>query len=171
MKVLALVVCAALSARQVQDFVVLAQQDDWDVWVIATPNACAFIDQPLLTGLTGHPVIVQATALPLPHFEAAVVAPATFNTLRKWSQGIADTYALTLLLDWTRRGSFPLLAFPRASDELAQDPQFAPSLDRLRQQGVLVHYRPDLYPPNNNIPWTHILKILRLHNTNNGQFS
>ncbi|GHO87931.1 flavoprotein [Dictyobacter formicarum] len=169
MNALALVVCAALSARQVQDFVVLAQQDNWDVWVIATPNACAFIDQPLLTGLTGRPVIVYAPTLPLPRFSAVVVAPATFNTLRKWSQDVADTYALTLLLDWTRQGSFPILVFPRASGELAQDPEFTPSLNRLQRQGVVVHYRPDLYPPNNNIPWAHILKKLQaLHKADNG---
>ncbi|GCE05462.1 flavoprotein [Dictyobacter aurantiacus] len=99
MRTLALVVCAALPARQVQDLVGLAQQNGWDVWVIATPNACAFIDQPLLTAITGRPIVVDASETPLPHFSASVVAPATFNTLRKWSQGIADTYALTLLLD------------------------------------------------------------------------
>ncbi|WP_338255013.1 flavoprotein [Dictyobacter halimunensis] len=170
MRTLALVVCAALSAGQVQDLVGLAQEDGWDVWVIATPNACSFIDQPLLTALTGHPVVVSATEISLPHFTAAVVVPATFNTLRKWSQGVADTYALTLLLDWTRRGAPPILAFPRASAELAQDSEFAPSLDRLRWQGVTVYYRPDLYPPNNNLPWSRILEILQaLPNANNGQ--
>lgn len=162
MKTLALVVCAALSARQAQDLVVLVQRDGWDVWVIATPNACTFIDQPLLTALTGRPVMVDATGLPLPHFTAAVVVPATFNTLRKWSQNVTDTYALTLLLEWTRRGAFPILVFPRASDELAQEPEFTPSLDRLRQQGVHIYYRPDLYPPNNNIPWEHILRMLQM---------
>ncbi|GCE19495.1 flavoprotein [Dictyobacter kobayashii] len=168
-KALALIVCAALSARQVQDFVLLAQHDNWDVWVIATPNARAFIDQSSLTRLTDHPVTVDTPTLPLPEFGAAVVVPATFNTIRKWSQGIADTYALTLLLEWMRQASFPVLVFPRASSELAQDPAFTPSLAHLQQQGVLVHYRPDLYPPNNNIPWTDILQALR--DADNGQIS
>lgn len=45
---LALVVCTAASGRIVQKFVVLAQADGWDVWVVATPNVrSAFIDLPL----------------------------------------------------------------------------------------------------------------------------
>ena len=54
--VLYVVCCAALSAQRIQDFVMLAQSAGWDVCIIATPNALKFIDVPLLTELTGHPV-------------------------------------------------------------------------------------------------------------------
>ncbi|BCL81480.1 hypothetical protein ccbrp13_39450 [Ktedonobacteria bacterium brp13] len=156
---LALVVCAAASGRTIQKFVVLAQADGWDVWVIATPNArSAFIDLPLLEILTGHTVYSEGDAL-LPAFAAVVVVPATFNTLRKWAQGIKDTLALRLLDSWTL-GGLPMLAFPRASAELAQEPDFQHSLARLRALGVTVVYDVERYPPNNDIPWPAVLETL-----------
>ena len=168
MRKLAVVVCAALSAQRIQELVRLAQQDSWDVWIVATPKACGFIDEPLLYALTGHPIIVTAPALSLPTFGAVVVVPATFNTLKKWAQGILDTYALVLLHTWMHQKQLPILVFPRASTELAQDPAFAPSLAWLQHQGVHVYYHPDLYPPNNNIPWTTIQKELRNVFAHNG---
>lgn len=161
-RILVVVVCAALSARSVQDFVLLAQQDGWDVWVVITPSALSFVDEPLLTSLTRHPVIMtQAdTRENFPEdVTAVVVVPATFNTLKKWAQGITDTFALHLLKRWTTQAR-PILAFPRASSELAQDPDFVPSLASLQAQGVTVVYQPEQYPPNNNIPWQTILDQL-----------
>lgn len=163
-KILAVLVCAALSAREIQDFVRLAQQDGWDVWVIATPNAQSFINEPLLVQLTQHPVLITAP-LPLqpalPPIDAAIVVPATFQTLKKWVQGLTDTYVVELLCQWTANLHFPVLVFPRASAELAQDPDFEPSLVWLRRQGVQVFYLPERYPPNNNISWSEIIQRLR----------
>lgn len=161
MRKLAVVVCAALSAKNIQEFVRLAQQDRWDVWIVATPKACDFIDESVLHALTDHPITVTEPAWPLPSFDAMVVVPATFNTLKKWAQGIQDTYALVLLHNWMGQQQLPILVFPRASTELAQDPAFTPSLVWLQQQGVHVYYNPDLYPPNNNIPWCEMLLALR----------
>ena len=156
---LALVVCAAVAGRTVQKLVVLAQADGWDVWVIATPNArSTFIDLPLLEVLTGHTVYSEGDAL-LPAFAVVLVIPATFNTLRKWAQGITDTLALRLLHSWMQTG-VPMLAFPRASAELAQEPDFQHSLARLRALGVTVVYDIERYPPNNDIPWPAVLDAL-----------
>ena len=167
MKTLAVLVCAALSAKQIQDFVALALQDSWDVWIIATPNARAFIDEPLLTQQTQHPVIITQPSEPLPSFDAAVVVPATFNTLRKWVAGITDTYVLSLLCTWIQPAyNFPLLVFPRASAELAQEPAFAPAICWLQQHGIHVVYQPDRYPPNNAVPWSEIMQSLRASLTN-----
>jgi phosphopantothenoylcysteine decarboxylase len=166
---LAVVVCAALSAKTVQEFVEIAQQAGWDVWVIATPNARSFIDEPLLGALTGHPVTIfvsthmDVSVSPqeaLPAFSAIVVVPATFNTLKKWAQGLADTLALTLLHDWMRN-AIPMLVFPRASLELAQDPEFFPALAWLRAHGVHVCYDLERFPPNNNVPWSVVLSELQ----------
>ncbi|GER88414.1 flavoprotein [Dictyobacter vulcani] len=152
MRKLAVVVCAALSARYIQEFVRLAQKDRWDVWIVATPKACDFIDEPVLHALTDHPITVTEPALPLPTFDAVVVVPATFNSLKKWAQGILDTYALVLLHTWMRQPQLPILVFPRASSELAQEPAFAPSLAWLQQQGIHVYYDPDLIPPTTISP-------------------
>jgi phosphopantothenoylcysteine decarboxylase len=161
LKTLAVLVCAALSAKQIQDFVALAQQDSWDVWIIATPSARTFIDEPLLVQQTRHPVTSTQPSEPLPSFAAAVVVPATFNTLRKWAEGTIDTYVLSLLYTWTQQPLFPIFVFPRASAELAQEPAFAPALSWLQQRGIHVFYQPDRYPPNNAIPWSEIMHILR----------
>ncbi len=160
MKKLAVLVCAALSAKQIQDLVTLAQQDCWDVWIIATPNARAFIDEPLLIQQTQHPITTMPPPTPLPTFDAAIVVPATFNTLRKWTEGVTDTYVLTLLCSWTLLLHFPILVFPRASAELAQEPDFVPTLSWLRAHGMHVFYQPDRYPPNNAIPWLDIMQLL-----------
>ena len=60
---------------------------------IATPDGSKFLDAGNLAGLSGHPVRVrykrpdEPDVLPPPN--ALVVAPATFNTVNKWAQGIA----------------------------------------------------------------------------------
>ncbi|GCF10194.1 hypothetical protein KDI_37580 [Dictyobacter arantiisoli] len=156
-----MLVCAALPAKQIQILVALAQDEDWDVSVFATPNARAFIDEPLLAQKIGHSVFTTTPTEPLASFTLAVVIPATFNTLRKWTQGITDTYVLELLWQWTQQQSCPILVFPRASAELAQDPAFAPSLNWLQQHQIDVFYQPELYPPNNNIPWNKVMDNIR----------
>src|SRR6266508_2186805 len=50
------IVCAAPPAAEVQDLVKLAQAAGWEVAVTATPEALAFIDEPLLAAITGFPV-------------------------------------------------------------------------------------------------------------------
>lgn len=164
-KILYVVVCAAVPARHVQDFVVLAQAAEWDVYVIATPNATKFIDTPLLESLTGHPVYSEVerqsgqVAPTLPVCTAVLVAPATFNTLKKWAQNATDTFVLRLLRDCSAKG-VPVLVVPRASEELAQDPDFSASLFRLCSTGVTILYEPEKYPPNNNVSWQLVLAAL-----------
>jgi hypothetical protein len=71
------------------------------VCVIVTPDGAKFADLAGLAELTGHPVRSQykqpddPDVLPPP--DAFVVAPATFNTINKWANGISGTLALGLL--------------------------------------------------------------------------
>jgi phosphopantothenoylcysteine decarboxylase len=159
---LAIVVCAALPARSIQDFVVLLQAAGYDPWLIATPNALAFLDLPLLTRLMTHPITSSSpdsSALQhhLPSFDAVVVVPATFNSIKKWAQRVPDTFALHFLLQ-SEQSHLPILVIPRISAELAQDSAFAPSLALLRSRDIAVYYEPDRYPPNNNLPWPVIVE-------------
>jgi Flavoprotein len=85
------------------------------VCLIATPRAFQWLDVPGLSGRTGHPVR-HNYKLPgepdvLPEPDAIIVAPATFNTLNKWAAGIADTLALGLLCEATRR-DLPVVVLP-----------------------------------------------------------
>ena len=161
--VLYLITCAARSAQPmyIQDFVVLAQATSWDVYIIATPQAMKFIDISSLEKLTGHSVRSEyrhpEEPESLPRANAIVVAPATFNTINKWAQGITDTLAVGLLCEYMGLG-MPIVTVPCVpSDHLARHPVFSHSLSLLKECGVALLYEPEKYPPMNNVPWETIL--------------
>src|SRR6184192_731143 len=135
MAVLYLVACAAPPARDVHIGVQLALDREWDVCVIATPQARKFIDTEALQRLTGHPVRSEyknpdePDILPPP--DALIVAPATFNTINKWAAGISDTLAL---------GALPFL-----NSAQARHPAFSRSVDELRACGVRVLLGEEVY--------------------------
>ena len=162
--VLYIIVCAAGPARQVQDFVVLAQSAGWEVCIIPTPNAVPFLDVPLLTTLTGYVVRSEYRAPgaseTFPPCDALVVVAATFNTINKLACGIADTRALTILSENLGRER-PILVVPCVNQaHLARHPVFHQSLATLK--GWNVHLLFDLakYPPRNEVPWEVILDEL-----------
>ncbi len=162
-KELIVVVCAALSAQRIQDFVQLVLAAQWHIQLVVTPKAEKFVDRPLLEQLSGRPLLIAPSADAAPcslAAQAVVVVPATYNTLKKWAQGQADTYALHLLCSWNPR-QLPILAVPRASMELAQEAEFFPSLHQLKARGVHILYEPDRYPPNNAVPWHIVLDHLQ----------
>jgi len=147
--VLYVVTCAAPPAMDVGILIDLAQQDGWDVCLIATPRAFQWIDVPGLSERTGHPVRYDYK-LPgepdvLPEPDAIVVAPATFNTLNKWAAGIADTLALGLLCEARGKG-LAVVVLPYLNAAQAEHPALAESIDRLRRSGVRVLFGPDVLP-------------------------
>ena len=148
-RVLYIVTCAAPPAMDVQVLIDLAQQDGWDVCLIATPRAFQWLDVPSLSERTGHPVR-QDYKLPgepdlLPEPDAIIVAPATFNTINKWAAGIADTLALGLLCEATGKG-LPVVVLPYLNAAQAEHPALAESIERLRQLAVRVLFGPDVLP-------------------------
>jgi phosphopantothenoylcysteine synthetase/decarboxylase len=148
--VLYLVACGAYPAGQLPQFVRDAQAQGWDVCVIATPDGAKFIDAGNLAGLTGHPVRTrykrpdEPDVLPPP--DALVVAPATFNTINKWAQGISDTLALGLLNEAIGLG-LPMIAAPWPNAALAAHPVFVRSIGALREWGVTLLFDPNRLPP------------------------
>ncbi|MFE3205697.1 flavoprotein [Embleya sp. NPDC059237] len=147
-RVLYVIACAAPPARDVAVLVRLAQERGWEVCVITTPNARAFVDAPALEELTGHPVRSEykrpgdADVLPAP--TAIAVAPATVNTVIKWALGIADTLALGLLTEAIGK-QLPVVAMPFTNRAQAAHPKFGRSIEELREWGVRVLYGPDVY--------------------------
>jgi phosphopantothenoylcysteine synthetase/decarboxylase len=73
----------------------------------------------------------------LPPPDAFVVAPATFNTINKWAQGISDTLALGLLNEAIGLG-LPIAAAPWPNAALARHPVFRRSIATLAGWGVRV---------------------------------
>lgn len=139
--VLYIVACGGPPASQLPVFVRFAKDRGWDVCVIATPDGAKFLDADLLAELTKHPVRSQYKHPEepdvLPPADAIVVAPATFNTINKWAQGISDTLALGLLNEAVGLG-LPIVAVPWAKAALARHPAFVRSVATLREWGVSV---------------------------------
>jgi phosphopantothenoylcysteine synthetase/decarboxylase len=172
-RVLYIIVCGSPAARDVGRLVELAQQDGWDVCLVASPDGRRFIDVPALTAQTGHPIrsTFKNPGEPdvLPPADAMIVAPATVNTINKWSAGIADTLALGILVEGQGKG-LPIVAMPFTNSAMAAHPVFAESLVRLRGWGITVLFGDDvvrLHPPGGSdshldgFPWPLALSALK----------
>ncbi|MFG1614512.1 flavoprotein [Nonomuraea wenchangensis] len=139
-KVLYVIVCAAGPAPYVGRLVTLAQDAGWTVQIIATPLALDFIDVAELEKQTGRPVRSQYRKPDeprSPRVDAIIVAPATYNTINKFAQGIADTYALGVLSEAPGLG-IPVVILPFVNTALAARAPFQHSVDQLRAEGVRV---------------------------------
>jgi phosphopantothenoylcysteine synthetase/decarboxylase len=164
--VLYLMVCAAGAASSVHHLVEQAQAEGWEVCVLLTPMATHFVDVIQLEQLTGHPVRSHYKRPQdpdvLPHADALVVYPGTFNTINKWALGISDNLVLGILCECTGMKTPPILAVPVArKGKLADHPAFARSLELLKSYGIHVLYEPESYPPRNEVPASIILDVLR----------
>ncbi|MEV6423130.1 flavoprotein [Streptomyces sp. NPDC051662] len=140
------VVCASGIAGDVGNLITAAQEANWNVGVIATPQGLGFIDARAVETQTGYPIRSAwrspGDPRPLPPPDAIAVAPATFNTINKWAAGISDTLALGILCEAYGLG-IPTAALPYINAAMASHPAYARSLERLREMGVLVgSYRP-----------------------------
>ncbi|MGW1767704.1 flavoprotein [Streptomyces sp. NPDC002073] len=69
---------------------------------------------------------------------AALVAPATLNTITKWAAGHADTLALGLITEALGIPERPVVARPYINAAQAQHSALAPAITTLRTAGV--HY-------------------------------
>ncbi|MGH3328662.1 MAG: flavoprotein [Streptomycetales bacterium] len=154
--------------------VTMAQDDGWQVCVIATPQACSFVDIPALEARTGHPVRSEYKHPDepdvLPAADAMIVAPATSNTINKRAAGISDTLALGLVVEAIGR-RLPLVALPFTNSAQAAHPAFGRSIAALRAYGVTVLYGDDVYPLHSpgtgsdhldRYPWHLTLDALRI---------
>jgi phosphopantothenoylcysteine synthetase/decarboxylase len=185
-RVLYVVACGGRPAADLEHLVRHAQDQEWDVCVIATPSGMKFLDPVPLAALTGHPVRSdykrpdEPDALPAP--DAFIVVPATFNTVNKLAAGISDTLALGLLNEAVGTG-LPVIAVPFPNQMLARHPVFTASITALRSWGIRLVFDPDRYPlpvpnqgePGNSLfPWAAAmaeLDGLRTHNGASGEVS
>lgn len=163
-----LVVCAGPPALRIGELAELLRADRWDVHLVLTPVTASWLDHEALARVTGNPVRF-AQRLPhepstLPPAEAALVVPATFNTINKWTGGISDTLALDVLNDLLGT-DVPVVACPYAKPSLINHPAFGPSLATLRAQGVQVTLPNAIAPVNEDGPfrWEKVLDVFRQH--------
>lgn len=139
-RVLTHIVCSAGPASEAGQLVKLAQEHGWTVQMVATPAALDFLDVPALEAITGNPVRSQYRKPGEPRSrpaDAIIVAPATYNTINKWANGISDTYALGVLAESIALG-VPIVVLPFVNTALASRPPFRRSIENLRSEGVRV---------------------------------
>ncbi|GAA1608424.1 flavoprotein [Actinoplanes couchii] len=165
-------VCASGAAGEVGRLVTLAQADGWEVQVVATPSALAFIDAAALQEQTGRAVRsrYRAPTDPRPpRPDAIILAPATYNTINKFALGIADTYVLGLLAESPGLG-IPVVVLPYVNRALAVREPFRRSVEQLRAEGVTVLFGPGEWEPHDTpdgaeaiaaFPWERAVHALR----------
>ncbi|MFD1939808.1 MULTISPECIES: flavoprotein [Nonomuraea] len=145
MPVLYVIICAAGVAGDVGCLVEMAQNEGWAVQVVATPSALDFIDVPALEKQTGRSVrstYRKPNEPKSPRADAIVVAPATFNTINKFAQGITDSYALGVMAEAPGLG-IPLVVLPAVNSALAARVPFRAAVESLRAEGVHVVRTPE----------------------------
>ncbi|GAA0394704.1 hypothetical protein Acor_64310 [Acrocarpospora corrugata] len=162
-KILYIIVCAAGAASDVGELVSMAQRQQWTVQIVATPSALNFIDVPHLEKQTGRPVRSEyrkPTEPKPPRADAIIVAPATFNTINKFAQGIADTYALGLLAEAPGL-DIPVIILPFVNSALALRTPFRRAVADLRSEGVHILLTSEEPRANSDsYPWGWPLEVL-----------
>ena len=149
-RVLSIVACGAGPAAALSTCVKLAQHRGWTVQVTATPAALGFFDVAAIENQTGSPVRSQYAkpGAPRSHIpDAILVAPATYNTINKWAQGISDTYALGILAEAIGLG-VPIVVLPFVNTALAGRAPFRRSVESLRAEGVQIMLGPGGFQPH-----------------------
>ncbi|MFF8284825.1 flavoprotein [Streptomyces albus] len=152
-RVLYLFACAAPPVLRVGEVVADAQRAGWDVCLGLTPTAARWLEDrlPVLERQCGYPVRSEYK-LPgrpdvWPPATVALVAPATFNTVNQWALGITDKFVVGFAAEAIGKG-IPLVTMPCVNAAYARHPQFARSLEVLRQAGVRVLYGEGGFVPN-----------------------
>ena len=149
-RVLTIVACGAGPAAVISTCVKLAQDRGWTVQVIATPAALEFFDAAAIADQTGSPVRSQYAKPGAPRSlipDAILVAPATYNTICKWAQGISDTYALGVLAETTGL-AVPTVVLPFVNTALAARAPFHRSVESLRTERMPDPPRPGGFKPH-----------------------
>ena len=149
-RVLTIVACGAGPAAALSTCVKLAQDRGWTVQVTATPAALGFFDTAAIEDQTGSPVRSRYAKPGAPRSripDAILVAPATYNTINKWAQGISDTYALGILAEATGLG-VPTVVLPFVNTALAGRAPFRRSVESLRAEGVQILLGPGGFQPH-----------------------
>ncbi|MFE6308829.1 flavoprotein [Nocardiopsis sp. NPDC057823] len=171
-KTLYVVVCAAGPASEVGTLVGLAQEQGWAVQVMATPTAVGFIDVDALEKQTGRPVRSQHRVpgdARSPKADAIIVAPATFNTINKLANGIADNYALDVVNEAIGLG-IPIVVLPFVNSAYASRTPFQENTKRLQEENVKVLIGQGMFIPHearsgsrklSEFPWRMTLKHIK----------
>lgn len=137
MKNILLGITGGIAAYKSASFARLLIKSGYDVRVIMTASAQAFITPLTLQALTGNPVHIdlldETAELGMGHIELAkwadllIIAPATANTIAKLAMGIADDLLTTVCL----ATAAPILVAPAMNQQMWQHPSVKLNLQTL----------------------------------------
>ena len=137
MKNILLGITGGIAAYKSASFARLLIKNGYDVRVIMTASAQAFITPLTLQALTGNPVHIdlldETAELGMGHIELAkwadllIIAPATANTIAKLAMGIADDLLTTVCL----ATDAPILVAPAMNQQMWQHPSVKLNLQTL----------------------------------------
>ncbi|MGW8377971.1 flavoprotein [Streptomyces sp. ODS28] len=173
MPVLYLFGTAAPPVLDLPDVVARAQADGWTVCVGLTTTAADWLADkvPELEELTGHPVR-SALRRPdetevWPEADAALVAPATLNTINTCALGLTPHFVAAYVVEGMGK-RWPITLMPCVNSAYATHPRFDASLSALRSSGVNVLYGEGGFVPNppgtsdpSDYPWQLALDAAR----------
>ncbi|MCP3992570.1 MAG: flavoprotein [Actinomycetia bacterium] len=146
-----LVVTAGIGAVDTIDRIKAEMDAGWDIEVIATPHAAAWLEASDLAqqilDLTGEP---HRSTLRTPWDDKTermanrcVAAPVTLNTLTKWADGHADNLALSTLCEATWTRGVPVDAHLTLNGPYAHHPAGKQAVELLTEHGVnIIPYVP-----------------------------
>lgn len=143
-------VCGGIAAYKSAELVRALQKQAFDVQVVMTEAAQRFVQPLTFAALTGKKVLTSLWTEPesatadlvsaIEHMDAAittdalVVAPATANTLAKFTHGIADDFLSTMYLATTA----PVIVAPAMNVNMWQHPATQANIATLEARGVTI---------------------------------
>lgn len=155
-KTIALLVCGGIAAFKAPDIARALRKHGAEVTAFVSPEALRYVTADALAWSTDRPV-VEALSARAEHlgdgrrFDAYLLAPATYNTINKLRQGIADGLLTTVLasaLGRLARGETQLLLAPTMHGSM-HNPILEDSLIKLQELGVTVIPPRDAYGKHN----------------------
>lgn len=153
MSVLYLFGSAAPPVHDVARPIAEAQARGFDVCLGLTPTANGWLgDQlPELERLTGHPVRSEykrpGEPDVWPKADVIVFAPATFNSVNAWAQGLTHDFVIGVVAEGIGKG-IAIVAMPCVNAAFVQHRAFDRSVAELRAMGVRVLYGEGGFVPN-----------------------
>jgi phosphopantothenoylcysteine synthetase/decarboxylase len=135
-----LVLTGAPLAERCTDVVTALQESGYEVDLVVSEAASAWVDPDRVSTATGAETRIHAhpgatsPRKPLP--DVVVVCPAAFNTINKVAQGIADTRTHSFLCECIGAG-VQLLFVPMINDRLWNHPALGSSMQLLAVAGAL----------------------------------
>lgn len=139
-EVIYLIVAGASAAQHVPNLIGQLTTLKLPLYTLLTENAERVINPFQLAQLPGQRLLdsyFDPALMPERVPGLTLVAPATFNTVNKLGQGIADTLAHSLVAE-AIGGGWPVVVAPAVNAMLANHPRFNDSLKTLTRWGVTI---------------------------------